>query len=157
MHTLSIVYFCLIYLCPLFSKDLLAALRAIGDCNAWIGWVMANSLLHMSWVILLTICQTYQVICLGMTTNERMNRGRYRHFQARSGQSPFTRGAFNNLIDFLECTCFGMFKPKRIDWMNYYDFDVHTNKPIEHEPLLSNGGGGEESTSATATHNYQYV
>ncbi|XP_037824507.1 LOW QUALITY PROTEIN: palmitoyltransferase Hip14 [Lucilia sericata] len=138
--------------CNVHFDDFLAALRAIGDCNAWIGWVMANALLHMSWVILLTICQTYQVICLGMTTNERMNRGRYRHFQARNGQSPFTRGAFNNLVDFLECTCFGLFKPKRIDWMNYYDYDVQANKTIEQEPLLRNG---EES--ATASHNFQYV
>ncbi|XP_073843762.1 palmitoyltransferase Hip14 isoform X2 [Musca autumnalis] len=142
--------------CNVHFDDLLAALRAIGDCNAWIGFVMANSLLHMSWVILLTICQTYQVICLGMTTNERMNRGRYRHFQARSGKSPFTRGAFNNLIDFLECSCFGLFKPKRIDWMHYYDFDVHTSKPIEHEPLLSNGGG-DDTTAVSASHNFQYV
>lgn len=134
------------------NTDFLAALRAIGNCNAWIGWVMTNALLHMSWVILLTICQTYQVICLGMTTNERMNRGRYRHFQARNGQSPFTRGAFNNLVDFLECTCFGLVKPKRIDWMNYYDYDVQANKTIEQEPLLRNG---EESQAAS--HNYQYV
>lgn len=125
---------------------------------------MANALLHMSWVILLTICQTYQVICLGMTTNERMNRGRYRHFQARGGHSPFTRGALNNLIDFLECSCFGLLKPKRIDWMNYYDYDVQAQKTIEHEPLLGNGdgtglqaGGGGGGTTAAASHNYQYV
>uniref|UniRef100_A0A1A9WGH9 Palmitoyltransferase n=1 Tax=Glossina brevipalpis TaxID=37001 RepID=A0A1A9WGH9_9MUSC len=143
--------------CNVHFQDIFEDLRAIGECNAWIGWVMANSLLHMSWVILLTICQTYQVICLGMTTNERMNRGRYRHFQARGGQSPFTRGPLNNLVDFLECTCFGLLKPKRIDWMNYYEFDMHKNKTIEQEPLLCNGNTDEATSTTAATHNYQYV
>lgn len=122
-------------------------MRAIGNCNAWVGWVMGNALLHMSWVILLTICQTYQVICLGMTTNERMNRGRYRHFQAKGGHSPFTRGPFQNLVDFLECSCFGLVQPKRVDWMNYYDYDAQTHQTIEKEPLLSvdcpDGMGGD--------------
>lgn len=127
----------------LFS-DFLESLNAIGNCNAWVGWVMANALLHMSWVILLTICQTYQVICLGMTTNERMNRGRYRHFQAKGGKSPFTRGPFYNFIDFLGCSCFGLFQPQNIDWMQFFEFE----KGIEHEPLLC-GGTGES--------NYQYV
>jgi len=117
--------------------DFLGAMRAIGNCDAWVGWVMGNALLHMSWVILLTICQTYQVICLGMTTNERMNRGRYRHFQAKGGHSPFTRGPIQNLVDFLECSCFGLVQPKRVDWMNYYDYDAQTHQTIEKEPLLS--------------------
>lgn len=102
---------------------------------------MLNALLHMSWVTVLTVCQTYQVICLGMTTNERMNRGRYRHFQNKGGKSPFTRGPFQNLIDFLECSCFGLVKPRIIDWMQLFDYE----KNIEHEPLLR------------ATENYQYV
>lgn len=116
-------------------------LNLIASCNPWIGWVMTNALLHMSWVTVLTVCQTYQVVCLGMTTNERMNRGRYRHFQSNRGKSPFSRGPFYNLIDFLECTCFGLFKPRHINWMEYFDMD----KDIEHEPLLR------------ATDNFQYV
>ncbi|XP_034480434.1 palmitoyltransferase Hip14 [Drosophila innubila] len=122
--------------CNVHFDDFLTAMRAIGNCNAWVGWVMGNALLHMSWVILLTICQTYQVICLGMTTNERMNRGRYRHFQLKGGHSPFTRGPLLNLIDFLECSCFGLVQPRRIDWMNYYDYDAQVHKTIEKEPLL---------------------
>ena len=102
---------------------------------------MFNALLHMSWVTVLTICQTYQIIFTGMTTNERMNRGRYRHFQNNNGKSPFTRGPLRNAIDFFECNCFGLVKPLNTDWMTYYDFD----KNIEHEPLLR------------PTDNYQYV
>ncbi|KAL1375914.1 hypothetical protein pipiens_017200 [Culex pipiens pipiens] len=114
------------------DEGLWSAMVAIGSCNPWVGWVMANALLHMSWVTVLTICQTYQVVCLGMTTNERMNRGRYRHFQAKGGKSPFTRGPVRNLFDFLECGCFGLVQPLQTDWMQYFDFD----KSVEHEPLL---------------------
>lgn len=114
------------------DEGLWNAIVAIGSCNPWVGWVMANALLHMSWVTVLTICQTYQVVCLGMTTNERMNRGRYRHFQAKGGKSPFSRGPIKNLFDFMECSCFGLVKPLKTDWMQYFDFDKH----VEHEPLL---------------------
>ncbi|XP_053683912.1 palmitoyltransferase Hip14 isoform X2 [Sabethes cyaneus] len=114
------------------DEGLWNAMVAIGSCNPWVGWVTANALLHISWVTVLTICQTYQVVCLGMTTNERMNRGRYRHFQAKGGKSPFTRGPIRNLFDFLECSCFGMVQPLQTDWMQYFDFDKH----VEHEPLL---------------------
>ncbi|KAI8440664.1 hypothetical protein MSG28_001864 [Choristoneura fumiferana] len=40
------------------------------------------------------------VVCLGMTTNEQLNRGRYRHFAARGGRSPFSRGPLRNCADF---------------------------------------------------------
>ncbi|KAH8388908.1 hypothetical protein KR215_006168 [Drosophila sulfurigaster] len=138
--------------CNVHFDDFLTAMRAIGNCNAWVGWVMGNALLHMSWVILLTICQTYQVICLGMTTNERMNRGRYRHFQAKGGHSPFTRGPLLNLIDFLECNCFGLVQPRRVDWMNYYDYDAQVHQTIEKEPLLR--GDGADNDGLAGDHQY---
>ena len=43
-----------------------------------------------------------QVICLAMTTNERMNAGRYKHFtRNRQGNiiSPFNKGMVNNIAD----------------------------------------------------------
>lgn len=61
-----------------------------------------------------------------------MNRGRYRHFQENRGKSPFSRGLFNNFIDFFNLSLFGILRPVRIDWMNV--FDLHKN--IENEPLL---------------------
>lgn len=118
------------------------SILSIGSCSPWVGWVLSNALLHIGWVTVLTVCQTYQVIFLGMTTNERMNRGRYRHFQSTGGKSPFTRGPFKNLFDFLECSCFGLIQPLKIDWMKFYDME----KSIEHEPLLR-----------ATTDNYQYV
>ncbi|XP_068627576.1 palmitoyltransferase Hip14 [Battus philenor] len=90
----------------------LAALR----CNAWLTWVMLNALFHLFWVTVLTSCQLYLVVCLGMTTNEQLNRARYRHFQARGGRSPFTRGPLNNCADFFECRLCGLLAPRRTDW-----------------------------------------
>ena len=40
---------------------------------------------NFPWNLFLTICQVYQVTCLAMTTNERINVARYKHFQ--TGQS----------------------------------------------------------------------
>ena len=50
--------------------------------------MVCMALFHCVWVSCLAVCQLYQVVCLAMTTNERMNAGRYRHFQ--SGPTRFT-------------------------------------------------------------------
>lgn len=76
-----------------------------------------------------------------MTTNERMNRGRYSHFIANGGKSPFGKSPIKNLIEFFECTCFGLVKFDGKDWLTSFDLD----KNIEHQPLLRH------------TENFQYV
>lgn len=57
-----------------------------------------------------------------MTTNERMNAGRYRHFHGGTGgtKSPFHRGRYQNIIDFLQLRCFGLCRPDPTDWMTRY-------------------------------------
>lgn len=84
-------------------------------CNAWLMWVMVNAAFHLFWVTVLTACQLYLVVCLGMTTNEQLNRGRYRHFQARGGRSPFSRGPLHNCADFFGCGVCGL-TPRPRDW-----------------------------------------
>lgn len=69
-----------------------------------------------------------------MTTNERMNRGRYNYLASNGGKSPFSKGPFKNLLEFFDCTCFGLFKPEVKDWLTSYELD----KNIEHQPLLNN-------------------
>ena len=44
--------------------------------------MLIMSLFHCVWVSCLGVCQIYQVVVLAMTTNERMNAARYRHFQS---------------------------------------------------------------------------
>nr|CAD7444734.1 unnamed protein product [Timema bartmani] len=118
----------------------------IARCDAWVAWVAANAALHSTWVITLFFCQLYQIMCLGMTTNERMNSGRYKHFHTsgRTGmetRSPFHRGICQNLVDFSEFRCFGLLKPDSTDWLTRYDI----KQSVEQVPLLS------------AKENYQYV
>ncbi|XP_039278955.1 palmitoyltransferase ZDHHC17-like [Nilaparvata lugens] len=81
-----------------------------------------------------------------MTTNERMNASRYRHFSlpslgGASRSSPFHRGVCLNLVDFFQLRCFGLFRPDPTDWLTRY----HVKTPVEQEPLL------------TDKENYQYV
>ncbi|KOB70415.1 Palmitoyltransferase [Operophtera brumata] len=85
-------------------------------CGAWVAWVCANALFHLFWVSVLTACQLYLVVCLGMTTNEQLNRARYRHFQARGGRSPFSRGPLHNAADFFQCGLCGLLTPRARDW-----------------------------------------
>lgn len=84
-------------------------------CTPWVAWVALNAAFHLFWVAVLTCCQVYLVVCLGMTTNEQLNRGRYRHFQARGGRSPFSRGPLLNCADFFELPLCGV-TPRVRDW-----------------------------------------
>ena len=64
---------------------------------------MLMCLFHCIWVSCLGVCQIYQVIFLAMTTNERMNVRRYKHFHtSRPGvySSPFSDGHVRNLVRF---------------------------------------------------------
>ncbi|KPJ16263.1 Palmitoyltransferase ZDHHC17 [Papilio machaon] len=117
------------------ARALLDALR----CNAWLSWVMLNALFHLFWVAVLTGCQLYLVVCLGMTTNEQLNRGRYRHFQARGGRSPFTRGPLNNCADLLGVRLCGLAAPRDTDWAaagldDEPDTDTDTEPMLRHAP-----------------------
>ena len=44
-------------------------------------FILIMCVFHFIWVGCLAVCQTYQVVWLAMTTNERMNAARYKHFQ----------------------------------------------------------------------------
>lgn len=85
-----------------------------------------------------------------MTTNERINSGRYKHFVAVAAaarnsiskpRSPFHRGIWQNIVDFVGIRCFGLCKPDPVDWMERFDFK---DEPESH-PLLE------------PKENYQYV
>ncbi|CAG0890076.1 unnamed protein product [Cyprideis torosa] len=96
------------------------------SCNPWLAWVTVNVLLHGCWVACLAACQLYQVLWLAVTTNERINYGRYPHFsKAADGKlrSPFQRGLFQNTIDFFEISCFGLCQPEHRDWKKTFTMD----------------------------------
>ncbi|XP_067855387.1 palmitoyltransferase ZDHHC17 isoform X2 [Heptranchias perlo] len=97
----------------------------IASCSPWIFWMFLNSLFHFLWVAVLLMCQMYQIACLGITTNERMNARRYKHFKVTTTtiESPFNHGCIRNIIDFFEFRCFGLFRPVMVDWTHQYTIE----------------------------------
>ncbi|XP_026271983.1 palmitoyltransferase Hip14 isoform X1 [Frankliniella occidentalis] len=123
------------------SSGFFGSLIASAQCDAWVMWITFNCFLHAIWVFLLLGCQTYQIVILGMTTNERLNHWRYQHFQQGGvSHSPFHRGYFQNLVDFFGWHCFGLLHPDQTDWSKTF----HVGAEAEH-PLLN------------TKENYQYV
>uniref|UniRef100_T1IZZ0 Palmitoyltransferase n=1 Tax=Strigamia maritima TaxID=126957 RepID=T1IZZ0_STRMM len=121
-----------------------STLSVILTCNAWVAWMAVHAALHVAWVSILLICQMYQISCLAMTTNEHMNCSRYKHFQGdKKGDvaSPFNRGICANIINFFECTCCGLFRVDRTNWMTKFEMELDE----ESIPLSANRD------------NYQYV
>uniref|UniRef100_A0A8C8DL89 Palmitoyltransferase n=1 Tax=Oryzias sinensis TaxID=183150 RepID=A0A8C8DL89_9TELE len=100
-------------------------LTQIASCSPWIFWMFLNSIFHFMWVAVLIMCQLYQIAALGITTNERMNARRYKHFKvtATSIESPFNHGCFRNLVDFFEIRCCGLIRPVTVDWTKQYTIE----------------------------------
>ncbi|XP_036432916.1 palmitoyltransferase ZDHHC17 [Colossoma macropomum] len=102
-----------------YSRDgLWVYITQIATCSPWMFWMFLNSVFHFLWVAVLIMCQLYQIAGLGITTNERMNARRYKHFKvtATSIESPFNHGCVRNLIDFFELRCCGLLRPVVVDW-----------------------------------------
>ncbi|XP_015416816.1 PREDICTED: palmitoyltransferase ZDHHC17 isoform X2 [Myotis davidii] len=97
----------------------------IATCSPWMFWMFLNSIFHFMWVAVLLMCQMYQISCLGITTNERMNARRYKHFKVTttSIESPFNHGCVRNVIDFFEFRCCGLFRPVIVDWTRQYTIE----------------------------------
>ncbi|XP_027698325.1 palmitoyltransferase ZDHHC17 isoform X3 [Vombatus ursinus] len=97
----------------------------IATCSPWMFWMFLNSIFHFMWVAVLLMCQMYQISCLGITTNERMNARRYKHFKVTttSIESPFNHGCLRNVIDFFEFRCCGLFRPVIVDWTRQYTIE----------------------------------
>ena len=139
---------------PLENGSYFEVLRLAFVCNPWVAWVACNAAFHWIWVTMLAICQAYQISVLGMTTNERMNAGRYAHFRqhghghgqgGHSHLSPFSKGCWQNSVDFLGWNCRGILKPNREDWFYRYDMDEDMNcdnaKDSERSSLLGSSNG----------------
>lgn len=100
--------------------------------DSWVSWIMINAILHSLWVSMLLGCQIYQIVWLGMTTNERINADRYEHFipHGKGYRSPYNRGKVQNLIDFLQCYCFRFKFLKEQVWFKYCDFHDFIEKEL---------------------------
>ncbi|XP_062593400.1 palmitoyltransferase ZDHHC17-like, partial [Saccostrea cucullata] len=144
--------------CPfdIYEDGITGILYKVLRTSPWVFWVGTNAMIHIVWVTVLLSCQLYQVVWLGMTTNERMNHGRYKYLYGnfseshgqghnrrghghshgpsgeskQKGQNPFDRGPIRNLVDILDFQFCGLNRPNRIDWMNLYSLPGQTPPPL---------------------------
>lgn len=152
--------------CPfdIYEDGITGILYKVLKTSPWVFWVGANAMVHIVWVTVLLSCQLYQVVWLGMTTNERMNHGRYTYLSGNYPQAhghghshgedkeckhkvknPFDRGPIRNLIDILDLQFCGLLRPNRIDWMNLYSL------PGQNTPSVGKMNFG------VSRENYQFV
>ena len=83
-----------------------------------------------------------------MTTNERMNSGRYKHFHANNSssshghghshggggaKSPFDKGCRRNTVDFCGWSFGGMFRPGKEEWAKRYSVDDDAQSLLKNE------------------------
>ncbi|XP_010141440.1 PREDICTED: palmitoyltransferase ZDHHC13 [Buceros rhinoceros silvestris] len=93
-------------------------------CSPWVSYISAVACFHTAWASLSLTVQLYQIAFLGLTSHERMNllmqRKSSKH-PVSLRRTPYNLGCFQNLADFFQCRCFGMFKPNVVDWTKQYN------------------------------------
>ncbi len=57
--------------------SLMSTAREFSQCSPWVAFATLYGGLNAFWVGCLAVCQAYQIFWLAMTTNERMNSGRW--------------------------------------------------------------------------------
>ncbi|XP_052261110.1 palmitoyltransferase ZDHHC17-like isoform X1 [Dreissena polymorpha] len=67
-----------------YEDGITGSLWKIVKPSPWVFWISLNCMLHCLWVGALLGSQLYQVMCLGVTTNERLNQARYFYMDAMS-------------------------------------------------------------------------
>ncbi|XP_065647593.1 palmitoyltransferase ZDHHC17 isoform X2 [Hydra vulgaris] len=110
--------------CGNFGEGILIDSLRAAMCAPWVTWGFIMAVFHSCWVLSLLSCNLYQVLWLGMTTNERMNAARYSHFldpKTGSINTPFSNSVLQNAADFFNISICGIIKPIKIDWMNEYE------------------------------------
>ncbi|XP_053924529.1 palmitoyltransferase ZDHHC13 [Cuculus canorus] len=93
-------------------------------CSPWVSYIFAVACFHTVWATLWLTVQLYQIAFLGLTSHERMNLLIQRKSSKHSvslRRTPYNLGCFQNIADFFQCTCFGMFKPNAVDWTKQYN------------------------------------
>ena len=99
--------------CSPYSR--LSCVSTAAMCHPSVLLLAGLQLLTLGWSIVLLSCHLYQISHLGMTTNERLNVNRYKHFHtSRPGvfSSPFRDGHVRNIIRFF-CGGNGMYHSRQ--------------------------------------------
>uniref|UniRef100_A0A8C4URD1 Palmitoyltransferase n=1 Tax=Falco tinnunculus TaxID=100819 RepID=A0A8C4URD1_FALTI len=93
-------------------------------CSPWISYIFTIACFHTVWASLWLTVQLYQIAFLGLTSHERMNlviQRKCSKHPVSLRRTPYNLGCFQNVADFFQCSCFGMFKPNIVDWTKQYN------------------------------------
>ncbi|NXW56522.1 ZDH13 Palmitoyltransferase, partial [Eurystomus gularis] len=93
-------------------------------CSPWVSYIFAVACFHTVWASLSLTLQLYQIAFLGLTSHERMNLMMQRKSSKHPvslRRTPYNLGCCQNLADFFQCSCFGMFRPNAVDWTKQYN------------------------------------
>ncbi|XP_061855619.1 palmitoyltransferase ZDHHC13 isoform X2 [Colius striatus] len=102
----------------------------IMHCSPWIAYIFTLATFHTLWASMWLTVQLYQIAFLGLTSHERMNLLMQRKSSKHPislRRTPYNLGCFQNLADFFQCSCFGVFKPNVVDWTKQYNL-FHLSK-----------------------------
>ncbi|CAL8079688.1 unnamed protein product [Orchesella dallaii] len=145
--------FALVIMCSLFLLGAVKFMRTncdpewnfvqIVSCEPWITFMSLQAAAHGSWVLVLLICQLYQILWLGLTTNERLNWTRYTYFKRFGAGNGSCRmrssthsnpGVVKNFIDFFELECFS---PDKTDWVRVFNQPQDQEESsVDSQPLI---------------------
>lgn len=108
------------------------------SCSSWVGFFTIIACLNTFWISCLCVCHIYQSVFIALTTNERLNLERYKHFFDKNGKyhNPFNFGFMQNFVDLIDTKCCFL-KPTLINWKKEHDiqdllasrFDKKKEKP----------------------------
>ncbi|XP_067930855.1 palmitoyltransferase ZDHHC17-like [Watersipora subatra] len=90
-------------------------------CSPWVSWIFLHCCVHLVFVGILLSNMVYQIAYLGITTNENINKFRYKHLK-KDGvfYNPFNRGPVQNCVDTMRWSCCGLCRPSHTDWKTVY-------------------------------------
>ncbi|XP_053304974.1 palmitoyltransferase ZDHHC13 [Spea bombifrons] len=100
-----------------------AFLGAVVDCSPWVLYIFLIVCCFTIWATLTLLVQIYQIVFLGLTTQERLNlqiQNRHSQHWVSLRKTPFNRGCVQNVADFFHCRCFGLIRVDSVDWTKQY-------------------------------------
>ncbi|XP_042324636.1 palmitoyltransferase ZDHHC13 isoform X2 [Sceloporus undulatus] len=103
----------------------------IVSCSPWVLYIFILICFHTSWATLLLVLQLYQITFLGLTSHERITlwrQNKHSKHPVSLRKTPYNHGCLQNIADFFQCRCFGMFKPNVTDWSKQYTLRFHSLK-----------------------------
>uniref|UniRef100_F7DFK8 Palmitoyltransferase n=1 Tax=Ornithorhynchus anatinus TaxID=9258 RepID=F7DFK8_ORNAN len=103
----------------------------IASCSPWLVYIFFLVSFHASWASFLILNQLFQIAFLGLTAHERsslLKQSKHMKHPFSLRKTPYNHGFTQNLADFFQCRCFGLFKPSAVDWTTQQTVLLHPAK-----------------------------